>query len=48
MMPLHNMPKIIKMVRIHRQAKEVDEDHMNALRNEVSIYMYTIYNLALY
>ncbi|CAF4763844.1 unnamed protein product [Pieris macdunnoughi] len=33
-MPLHYMPEIIKMVKIHRQAVEVDEDHLKALKYE--------------
>ncbi|XP_045521817.1 dynein axonemal heavy chain 1-like [Pieris brassicae] len=33
-MPLHYMPEIVKMVKIHRQAVEVDEDHLKALRHE--------------
>lgn len=34
-MPLHYLPKIIKMVRIHKQAKELDEHHLKSLKNQV-------------
>ncbi|CAK1542459.1 unnamed protein product [Leptosia nina] len=33
-MPLHYMPDIIKMVKIHRQAIDIDEDHLKSLRYE--------------
>ncbi|XP_063895398.1 dynein axonemal heavy chain 1 [Helicoverpa armigera] len=39
-MPLHYMPKILKMVLIHRQSKDVDEEHMNSLKQEVEL-LYT-------
>ncbi|CAH0663656.1 unnamed protein product [Spodoptera exigua] len=39
-LPRQYMPKIIKMVLIHRQAKEVDEEHMNYLKHEVEL-LYT-------
>ncbi|KAI8440701.1 hypothetical protein MSG28_009052 [Choristoneura fumiferana] len=32
--PRHFMPAITKMVLIHKQAREVDEDHLQSLRNE--------------
>ncbi|XP_022823491.1 dynein heavy chain 1, axonemal-like [Spodoptera litura] len=38
--PRQHMPKIIKMVVIHRQVKEVDEEHMNYLKHEVEL-LYT-------
>ncbi|CAH0397622.1 unnamed protein product [Chilo suppressalis] len=37
MMPLKFMANIIKMVCIHRQAKEIDEAHLNALKMEAEL-----------
>ncbi|CAH2055603.1 unnamed protein product, partial [Iphiclides podalirius] len=36
-MPLHYMPKILKMVRIHKQAKELDEGHLAELKMEAEL-----------
>ncbi|KAJ8728552.1 hypothetical protein PYW07_006248 [Mythimna separata] len=36
-MPLDVMPRIVKMVLIHQQAKEHDEDHMKNLEYEVEL-----------
>ncbi|XP_050552039.1 dynein axonemal heavy chain 1 isoform X2 [Spodoptera frugiperda] len=38
--PRHYIPQIVKMVYIHRQAKELDEEHMNYLKREVEL-LYT-------
>ncbi|KAF9816548.1 hypothetical protein SFRURICE_010707 [Spodoptera frugiperda] len=38
--PRQYIPQIVKMVYIHRQAKEVDEEHMNYLKREVEL-LYT-------
>lgn len=47
MMPLQYMPKIVKMVLIHRQAKEVDDEHMRALKTEVRTDRETKYAIKL-
>ncbi|XP_049878805.1 dynein axonemal heavy chain 1-like [Pectinophora gossypiella] len=39
LMPLHYMPEILRMVRIHKQAKALDEEHLNQLKLE-SEYLY--------
>lgn len=40
-MPLHFMPEILKMVLIHQQAKEVDQNHLQSLKQEVIKHLST-------
>ncbi|XP_037871312.1 dynein axonemal heavy chain 1 isoform X2 [Bombyx mori] len=36
-MPLQFMPKVLSMVRVHKQAKSIDEEHLRALINEANL-----------